>query len=316
MAQIYKPGDVYFCTFPKFVQRPNTNDYNIDSLKDNASPRPVAILHEIDSNRAIAAPISSDGSQNNLLYDTFVPIKAANYPSFLKKDSFIKTNQIQVIDTKWLYPSTSPRLVGSLNTVDLDRTRYFSLYATQTEKAYTKWISEIVSKNVKSIDHGTLEAALKMELPLHSRPERRHPLDFNRMEVYKCHFQPAIHNPSPERISGTHAGILLTDGKFGHIPPGQTIAVPLVLNVEANKRVFSSLDVGISMNGQVMRACVSQIQPMNRDWIEGQALGKVDKLQMLDLDRSVINVLGLRDQVIEKSRSLIKDIGKNRSKAR
>lgn len=311
---MFEPGDIYFSSFPKFVQRPETMDYNIDSLKVNPPPRPIAVLEQIDANRIIAAPISAVTSGLSTVFPSFVPLKQSNYPETLTKDSFIKLNQIQPMDTKWLYGSPAPVLAGRLNANDLDRTRYFSLYATQTEKAYANWISEIVSKNVK-LSRADVETAVIKEMGLPDRRYRREPTGYQRGDIVMSHFQPAIHNPSSERIQGTHGAVLLVDGKHAQEPRGQTIVVPIVENSKDYIHLSSASDVGVTLDGKVYRALVSQIQPMNIDWMESR-VGRVDKQQMLDLDRSVVNTLGLKDKVMEKSRSMIQEHLKNKPKQR
>lgn len=311
---MFEPGDIYFSSFPKFVQRPETVDYNIDSLKVNPRPRPIVVLEQVDKNRIIAAPISSDGSGMNTIFPSFVPLKQENYPKTLTKDSYIKLNQIQTIDTKWLYGDPEPKLAGRLNDTDLDRTRYFSLYVTQTERAYAKWISEIVSKNVK-IPRADIEAAVINEIGLPNRRTRKEPPGMQRGDIITSHFQPDSHQQSKERISGTHGAIVLVDGKYASAPRGQSIVVPMVENSKEFMHLSSAADVGITHEGKVYRALVSQIQPMNWDWMESQ-IGKVPQQQMLDLDRSVVNTLGLRNKVIEKSREMIEEHLKSRSKSR
>lgn len=312
---MYQPGDIYFSNFPKFVQRPDTRDFNIDSMKVNPSPRPMVVLQDINSKRLVGAPISSDKSGMNNIYPSFVPVRAADYPSFLRNDSYIKLNQIQRIDTKWLYPSNAPVKVGQLKPIDLDRVRYFSLYATQTEPAYAKWITDIVSKNVKQLNHESLARDIIDNLGLPQRRERRSPAAFERNGIYKAHFQPEIRNPSTEILSGEHLAIMMVDGKYAMSPNGQSVVIPLIENTKENAHLSSANDVGIHMDGKVYRAAVSQMQPMNWDWI-GNKVGTVDKQQMLDLDRSVVDTLGLKDNVIEKSREAIHDHILNKPKIR
>ncbi|MEK5061084.1 hypothetical protein BK126_26575 [Paenibacillus sp. FSL H7-0326] len=306
-----QPGDIFFSNFPKFVQRENAADYNIDSKKPNARPRPVVVLEEITPNRLFVAPITGDASGMNLSFPTFVPLKEKDYPGVLSKDSFIKLNQNQSIDIKWIVDNQK---VGQLTPKDLDRTRHFSLYASQTEKAYSEWISEIVAKNVK-VNRPDIERQVLDELNLPTRKfYRQPPIDLKRSDIVPCHFQPEILNQSKERIHGNHLGIVIVEGNIRQSPPGQSIVVPVVENKSDYVHLYSPKDVGVTINGQARRVLLSQMQPMNWSWMElDKKVGQVMKQQMLDVDRAVIDTLGLKPEVIKKSRSLISEqLMKNR----
>lgn len=297
---IFKPGESYFCSYPKFVQIKDKTDYNIDSTKIDPTPRPIVILQQIDDKRVIAAPVSSDQVQSHLQFPSYVPISAKDYPAFLKKDSFVKTNQVSVLDVKWLLPTAQPRKVGDLNAIDLDRIQLYSLYATQAELNYAKWISEIVSKNMK-IKPNEIEKDIMQQLSFPDRRQVSHPGNgFERGDVRICHFQPEIENSSPVRLYGDHKGIVLTDSKYAHIPKGQTIVVPLIDNKTSNLPFFGTHDVVFGDQ----RACMSQIQPMNRGWMDDK-VASLNKPQMMEIDRSVISTLGLKQQVIDRARSII-----------
>jgi mRNA-degrading endonuclease toxin of MazEF toxin-antitoxin module len=295
-------GDIYVCNFPKFVQIPDTQDHNIDSMKPEAKGRPIVVLQQIDQNRLIAAPISSDGVQNYLKYPSYVPIYQKAYPSFLKGDSFVKTNQPQILDVKWLLPVHEPTKIGQLNPLDLDRVQLRTVYATQTETEYARWISEIVAKNIR-IKPAIVETEILNKINLSDRVTIAPKVVIARGDVHLCHFQPEKHNPSENRIYGDHKAIVLTDSKYAHIPTGQTIVVPLIENKVENLAYFSSNDVVYGNE----RACVSQIQPMNRDWMEPKSASLNDS-QTMELDRAVISALGLKDKVINHARSVIQTL--------
>lgn len=294
----FESGEIYFSHYPKFVQIPGTTDFNIDSVKPNATPRPLIVLQEIDKNRIIAVPISSDNVKNNLKFPSYVPIHQKDYPEFLNKDSFIKTNQIQIMDTKWLHPAGSPQKVGQIKPVELDRVQIITLFTLQNETQYAKWISELVAKHVQA-PAAQLEQDIIQRMKLPERQEINPSLKFDRGDVRICHFQPDQQG-STERFHGTQKGIILTDAKYAHIPPIQTVAIPLIPNKPENKAYFSSHDVVFGKD----RACVSQIQPMNKGWMEKQ-VGKLNVNQMMEVDRSVITSLGLKKKVMQESRTMM-----------
>jgi len=306
MIQKFGRGDVYFCTFPKFVQIPNTIDHNIDSLKPSIRPRPVVVLEQVTLNRVIAAPITSDGVQNNLLFDSYVLIRKGDY-EFLTKDSFVKTNQVQILDTAWLYPSGSPKKVGELKNIDLDRVYQYTLYATQTEKEYVRWITQIVSKRVK-VDPSQIRSKIEEKLGLPLKVSRTPVINFNRGDIFECHFQPIINSTSLERLHGNHKAIILTDARYAHIPQGQTIVVPLLENSHENMRYFSKYDVNARFEKKEYRVAVSQIQPMNRDWLDKHISRIKTTNQQIEIDRAVISVLGLREKVYKQANNLIQKL--------
>lgn len=295
----YQPGDIYFCMYPKFVQIPNTTDYNIDSVKIAATPRPIVVLQQVDSQKLIAIPISSDGAQNFLKFPSYLPLLKNDYPSFLKNDSYIKTNQVQLLDVKWLVPQHQPIKVGQLNPLELDRAQLRTLYATQSESAYANWISEIVAKNIKT-NPEQVEKEVLENLHMPDRLTIKPSMPFKRGDIYKCHLQPEISNASKERIYGDHNAVVMTDAKFAHISPTQTIVVPILDHKVENISYFSPHDVIFGNQ----RACVSQIQPMNKDWMENKA-ASLTMPQMMEMDRAVIATLGLKQQVIDRARSMI-----------
>lgn len=297
----YNPGEIYYSTFPKFQEVPDTKDFNIDSKKVNSTPRPAAVLWQVDSDHVIVAPLGSDGVQNHLLFGTFVPLRHQDYPELMKSghDSYVKTNQVQLIDTKHLYPSIAPKKVTDLKPVDLARVQIYTLYATQTDKEYAHWIGEIVAKNIR-VKAPAIEDAVLKELALPKRPMRTPKIAYERGDVTLGMFPPEINNPASTRLTGQHKAILLTDAQFGHIPPGQTYAVPLLPNQKENLPYFSANDVLLGTD----RACVSQIQPLNRDWV-GEKVAKLNTSQMIEVDRGLISSLGLQQQVINKAKSLI-----------
>lgn len=299
---IYQAGDIYISMYPKFVQIPNTKDFNLDSMKPNATPRPIVVLQQIDENRLIAAPISSDAVQNHLKFPSFVPIQQKDYPDFLKKDSFVKTNQVQVMDTGWLLPSAAPLKLGKLKSLDLDRVQIRTLFSTQTEKAYAQWISEMVAQSLPIPTEQT-ERDILQKLNLPDRLSIKPNIAYNRGDVRMCHFQPEKEKTSTERLYGDHRGILLTDAKYIHIPPVQAIVIPLVENKKENESYFSKHDIVFGDE----RACVSQIQPMNKGWIN-QKVSSLNATQIMEMDRAVISSLGLKQQVLNQSKSLIHQI--------
>lgn len=305
MNQVYKPGDVYFCTFPKFQQIPNARDYNIDSLKPSATPRPIVILQQVGTNRVIAAPITGDDAQFHKRSPTFVPLRRENYSTFLKKDSFVKTDQLQILDMKWMYPSNAPRKVGQIQGVELDRVFLFSMYATQTELAYARWISEIVAKSTRLVS-AEVERDVMEKMGFPPRPAGNPgPVPYSRGDIYMCHFQPILHPQTKERLEGTHPAIILTDSTFRHIPPGRTIVVPLLENSAEHSRFASQHDVILPLFGKTYRALVSQIQPMNSDWMD-KPLHKLNISAQLEVDRAILTGLGMREKVIEQAKSIIK----------
>lgn len=298
----YNPGSVYYSNFPKLEQIPGTQDFNIDSLKpDPVPPRPIVVLEQIDQDRVIAAPIASDGAQGHLLYGTYVPLRHQDYPEMMKKgyDSYVKTNQVQVVHTNTFYPKISPQKVTDLKPVDLDRVQIYTLYASQTEKAYANWIGEIVAKNVR-MKAPAVEKTVLNELSLPRRPFKPSRIAYERGDLILAQFQPEIGNPASQRLTGEHKAIIMTDSGFAHIPQGQTYAVPVLPNQKEYLSYFSPHDVLFGND----RACVSQLQPLNRDWI-GLKGGKLNTAQMIEVDRGVISSLGLQQQVINKARSII-----------
>lgn len=310
----YQPGNVYFGHFPKFIQIPDTQDYNIDSLKANAKPRPLAILQQLDQNRIIAAPITGDDARNHEIFSSYIPLRKNDYPQFLAKDSFLKTNQIQVFDISWLYPIRQPKLVGALSAIDLERAQYFSLYSTQTVDAYTKWVTEIINKNVPSFKAaGELKNIDFQVLTYPSLPPHR-AREFNRGDIVISKF-PGTVPPSSEKLVGEFPAVVLTDGNLGHIPTGQTIVIPLVPNISEYANFMSAFDTKVKSQGQVLRACVGQISPMNRDWM-GERMGRLHPLEQLELDRGVITGLGMKKLVLDHSKSQIAKLLQNRSKGR
>lgn len=312
--QTYEPGDVYFSTFPKFVQIAGTTDYNLDSLKPNPSPRPIVVLQQLSDRRIIVAPISSDGIQNHLLFPSYVPISHKQHPDFLKNDSFIKTNQIQAIDVKWLHPSGAPRKAGQLQGLELDRVYQFALFVTQNEVSYARWISEIVTKNVKAdpkkVERDVLDA---MNLP--NRNTRTPHVAYDRGEVFDCHFPEVIKPATTDRVTGIQKAVVLTDAKYAHLPAGQTIVVPLIENTAENMRFASTHDVGFRIDGKDYRAAISQIQPMNRDWMD-RLVARLAVGQQIELDRAVIAGLGIKQEVLRQSRSIIREHLRNKPRSR
>lgn len=305
----YEPGSIYFCQFPKFVQPlQGGKDYNVDSLKPGVNPRPAVVLQETDQRRLLVAPISSDGAGNNERVPTFLRMKRSDYPQILKNDSFIKLNQMQVIDSQWLYPANAPQKVGDLKPLDLDRAQQLSLYATHTEESYVRWISEIVSKNLKvnAQQLRTLEENMGQDLKFVDSPTRNHPLPYDRGGIYSCLFQPSTPS-SAYRLQGEHPGVLITPGNLVRVAPGQTLVVPLVEENQSLKALQSKHDLMVSIKDKDMRALVSQIQPVNYGWIDRNQLSRLTVGNQIEMDRAVISALGLRDHVLAASRELIQD---------
>ncbi|WP_146000555.1 hypothetical protein [Paenibacillus pasadenensis] len=297
----FAPGSVYFARFPKLEQVLDRPDYNMDSMKPGATPRPVFVLRQLDEERVLIAPSTTEKLGKKLDPTSFVPISgyAMDKPGVL---SYAKVSQIQPMPISKLLPADNPIQVDQLRPVDLDRVMLGSIYVTQTEQGYAKWISDIVSKNVR-LDPQQLERQMTDELSLPDRPTESVRFPFKRGDIYMARYQPEIGNSDPARLTGQHPSIFLTDGENMHIPVGQTVVVPVLPNTEEYARYFSKHDVLLGDQ----RACMNQLQPMNRSWTDQQLLGQLTPGQQLEIDRGVLTSLGMREHIIERSKSLIQE---------